>query len=53
MIERPTACKMMTAPKAVKTAKDGLQDQKAIKGQGKAFGRVLGDPTACNEGIKQ
>jgi len=53
MIDHAPCNKMVTAPKAVKTAKDGLQDQKAIKGQGKAFRRVLGDPTACNEGIKR
>lgn len=53
MIERPACNKMVTAPKAAKTAKDGLQDQKAIKGRGRVFGRILGDPTECNEGIKQ
>ncbi len=53
MIERPTACKMVTAPKDTKTAQAESEDKGAIKGQAQAFRRVIGRSKRCFEGIKQ
>jgi hypothetical protein len=53
MISYSSCNKMVKNPKAKKTVQDGLEALGAKKGAGKAFQRVLGDPTACRGGIKR